>query len=683
MTPKYPATIILLVLLILTSAFTVQAQENKFNLMPVPSEIKIGKGHFLLDSTFAACVTGTADPRIHNAASRFLRRLANRTGLFIQQDFVIPREKNKHSVLFIQVERPGRLIVGEDESYTLKIEDDEIIVSAVTDLGAMHGLETLLQLLKGNSEGYFFPEVEIKDAPRFPWRGLMIDVSRHFFPLDLIRRNLDAMAAVKMNVFHWHLSDDQGIRVESKVYPKLHELGSDGIYYTQEEIKALVKYAADRGIRVIPEFDVPGHSSAFLTAYPEFASAPGPYKIERRWGIFDPTFDPTIEKTYEFFDRFFGEMTSLFPDEYFHIGGDENNGRQWDNNKNIQKFMKDNNIKDNHELQAYFNKRLVDILNKYNKKMVGWDEILNPDMPKNILIQSWRGIKSLAESARHGYQGILSNGYYIDLVQPASFHYLNDPIPDSLNLSAEEKKFILGGEATSWAELVTLETVESRIWPRTAVIAERLWSPAYVRDVDDMYKRLERMSFLLEEHGLLHQKNYEMMLRRLTDNHDIKALKTIADILEPVKIYNRHFQGKVHVQHSPYTRTVDAARPESMTAREFNLLVDKYIQTKDAPVLDILRGMLIKWESNHAELVKLMEVSPIIKELEPHSLNLVKLSRTALDALDLMTSNRLPSNEWLEQSKLAIENAKKPHGQTEFAITGAVEKLLKHNGWIK
>lgn len=683
MTPKYPATIILLVLLILTSAFTVQAQENKINLMPVPSEIKIGKGHFLLDSTFAACVTGTADPRIHNAASRFLRRLANRTGLFIQQDFVIPREKNKHSVLFIQVERPGRLIVGEDESYTLKIEDDEIIVSAVTDLGAMHGLETLLQLLKGNSEGYFFPEVEIKDAPRFPWRGLMIDVSRHFFPLDLIRRNLDAMAAVKMNVFHWHLSDDQGIRVESKVYPKLHELGSDGIYYTQEEIKALVKYAADRGIRVIPEFDVPGHSSAFLTAYPEFASAPGPYKIERRWGIFDPTFDPTIEKTYEFFDRFFGEMTSLFPDEYFHIGGDENNGRQWDNNKNIQKFMKDNNIKDNHELQAYFNKRLVDILNRYNKKMVGWDEILNPDMPKNILIQSWRGIKSLAESARHGYQGILSNGYYIDLVQPASFHYLNDPIPDSLNLSAEEKKFILGGEATSWAELVTLETVESRIWPRTAVIAERLWSPAYVRDVDDMYKRLERMSFLLEEHGLLHQKNYEMMLRRLTDNHDIKALKTIADILEPVKIYNRHFQGKVHVQHSPYTRTVDAARPESMTAREFNLLVDKYIQTKDAPVLDILRGMLIKWESNHAELVKLMEVSPIIKELEPHSLNLVKLSRTALDALDLMTSNRLPSNEWLEQSKLAIENAKKPHGQTEFAITGAVEKLLKHNGWIK
>jgi len=683
MTPKYPATIILLVLLILTSAFTVQAQENKFNLMPVPSEIKIGKGHFLLDSTFAACVTGTADPRIHNAASRFLRRLANRTGLFIQQDFVIPREKNKHSVLFIQVERPGRLIVGEDESYTLKIEDDEIIVSAVTDLGAMHGLETLLQLLKGDSEGYFFPEVEIKDAPRFPWRGLMIDVSRHFFPLDLIRRNLDAMAAVKMNAFHWHLSDDQGIRVESKVYPKLHELGSDGIYYTQEEIKALVKYAADRGIRVIPEFDVPGHSSAFLTAYPEFASAPGPYKIERRWGIFDPTFDPTIEKTYEFFDRFFGEMTSLFPDEYFHIGGDENNGRQWDNNKNIQKFMKDNNIKDNHELQAYFNKRLVDILNKYNKKMVGWDEILNPDMPKNILIQSWRGIKSLAESARHGYQGILSNGYYIDLVQPASFHYLNDPIPDSLNLSAEEKKFILGGEATSWAELVTLETVESRIWPRTAVIAERLWSPAYVRDVDDMYKRLERMSFLLEEHGLLHQKNYEMMLRRLTDNHDIKALKTIADILEPVKIYNRHFQGKVHVQHSPYTRTVDAARPESMTAREFNLLVDKYIQTKDAPVLDILRGMLIKWESNHAELVKLMEVSPIIKELEPHSLNLVKLSRTALDALDLMTSNRLPSNEWLEQSKLAIENAKKPHGQTEFAITGAVEKLLKHNGWIK
>ena len=674
---KKTVGLVLLFWLIITGLMIPQTPEKSLTLMPYPQNVKLGEDHFLLDKDFKAEISGITDTKIYAATTRFIRRLSNRTGLFFPQDFIVPGADVSDAKLVVNVRRPGKLVLHEDESYTLVITDDEIEINAETDFGAMYGLETLLQLLKADEVGYYFPEIEIKDAPRFPWRGLMIDVSRHFFPLDVIKRNIDGLAAVKMNVFHWHLSDDQGIRVESKIFPKLHELGSDGFYYTQEEIKGIVKYAGDRGIRVIPEFDVPGHSTAYLVAYPELASGPGPFKIERNWGIFDPTFDPTNEKTYEFLDKFFGEMTTLFPDEYFHIGGDENNGKQWDSNKKIQSFMKENKIKDNHELQAYFNKRLIEILKKYNKKMVGWDEILNPDMPKNIVIQSWRGIKSLGESARLGYNGILSNNYYLDLMHPASFHYLNDPLPDSLNLTEKEKSLILGGEATSWAELVTFETVEARIWPRNAVIAERLWSPANIRDVDYMYDRLPYISFLLEEHGLLHIKNYEMMLRRLTNNQDITALQTLVDVLTQVKNYDRHFQGVIHRSFSPYTRVVDAARSESMIARDFSLLVNEYVSTKNSDLFLKMKMHLLKWANNHKRLSGTIAVSPILKEIEPHSINLANLSLIAVEAIELMKTHRLPSNEWLEKSKTALQEAKKPYGQTEIMVVSAIEKLLK------
>ena len=194
----------------------------------------------------------------------------------------------------------------------------------------------------------------------------------------------------------------------------------------------------------------------------------------------------------------FSEMATLFPDEYFHIGGDENNGNQWDGNESIQEFMEENGIENNHELQVYFNKRVLEILTKQNKKMIGWDEILVPGIPKSVLIQSWQGQESLVESAREGYKGILSNGYYIDLMQPASDHYLNDPIPVDSPLSNEEKRNILGGETTMWSEFVTEETVDSRIWPRTAAIAERFWSSQSINDIDDMYERMNRISYLFK-----------------------------------------------------------------------------------------------------------------------------------------------------------------------------------------
>ncbi|MEN8191458.1 MAG: family 20 glycosylhydrolase [Bacteroidota bacterium] len=649
---------------------------SDINVMPYPKEVKLNTGKFRLDTNFTVSVKNQ-DEIFFSAASRFIGRLDSRTGLFLNQDCISSKDETVDSKMEIKFNESVNVELNINESYKLVITESKVSLSAETTIGALYGIETLLQLVMIDKEGYYFPTIEIFDEPRFPWRGLLIDVGRQFLPIDVLKRNIDGMLSAKMNVLHLHLSEDQGFRIESKVYPKLHELGSDGLYYTQAEIKEIVRYASERGIRVIPEFDIPGHATSWFVGYPELASAQGPYTIERNWGVKDPTMDPTKEKTYEFLENLFTEITPLFPDPYFHIGGDENNGKQWDKNESIQEFMKENDIADNHELQAYFNKRVLEILTKLNKKMIGWDEILVPGIPKTIMIQSWRGHESLVQSAREGYKGILSNGYYIDLVQPASFHYLNDPIPVDSPLSDEEKKNILGGEATSWGELVTYETVDSRIWPRTAAIAERLWSDQSVNDIDDMYERIDRFSFQLEEHGLLHIKNYEMMLRRLTNNQSIDELKILVDVIEPVKIYQRLYQGVKYTQYSPYTRIVDAARPESERARKFNKCVAKYLNSKDTTKENKIKKWLTTWKDNHEKLIPIISNSPIIREIESHSQNLSDISQVGLEAIVLLKQEETAPVKWLDKASALIENAKKPYGQTEIHVIDGIEKLVE------
>jgi hexosaminidase len=651
-------------------------------LLPVPHQIVYTADKFELTEDFTIAVEGKCHERLYKNATRLLRRLAGRTGLFFPQDFVTNEKPgNKDSADFvITVKRPGKVKLYEDESYRLSITNKKISLDAETDIGALRGLETFLQLLNADQEGYYFPGVDITDAPRFPWRGLLLDVSRHYMPLEVIKRNLEGMAAVKMNVFHWHLADDQGFRVECKTFPKLHEMGSDGFYYTREQIREVIAYADNLGIRVMPEFDVPAHTTSWFVGYPELASAPGPYTIERYWGIKDPVMDPTRKQTYAFLNKFFKEMAALFPDEYMHIGGDENNGKHWDANQDIQKYMQKHKIEDNHALQSHFNRRVLKILNKYGKKMIGWDEIFQPDLPNTVVIHSWRGQESLVSAAQQGYKGILSNGYYIDLMQPASFHYLNDPILEDAPLSDEQKKNILGGEATSWGELVSPETVDSRIWPRTAAIAERLWSPQNVRDVEDMYERLEFISFRLEELSLTHRKNYRMMLRRLTNDTDITALKTLVDLLEPVKIYQRHFQGVTYTSYSPLTRVVDAARPESMTARRFGILIDSLIADPGMDGRIIIADMLRKWRNNHKALKETINVSPILREIETLSRDLATISEIGLKAGNYYTSGTKPSDLWLERCLELLEKAKKPRGQAALLIVAPIERLLRAVG---
>ncbi len=660
---------------------TLSANDKKeINVMPIPAKYELLDSKFKLDNNFGFTVKGNVDERLYQYATRVLRRLSGRTGLFFKQDVITKQSANQNNLFVIDCKKSGKVVLGENESYELKINYNIITLNAETDLGIMRGLETFLQLLTNDKDGYYFPSVNIQDNPRFKWRGLMIDVSRHFMPVDVIKRNIDALAMVKMNVLHLHLSDNQSVRVESKLFPQIQQNCTDGEYFTQEQIKDIVLYASNRGIRVIPEFDIPWHSTAWFAALPKLASAPGPYTLERNWGVFDPVFNPAIEETYDFFDKFFGEMVKLFPDEYFHIGGDEGTPKHWSENTQIQAFMKKNNIPDIQAMHNYFNLRILKILTKYNKKMVGWDEILQPGMPTNIVIQSWRGQQSLFESAKKGYMGILSAGYYIDLIQSAEFHYLNNPVPDSVKLQPAELDRILGGEATMWAELVTPENEDSRIWPRTAVIAERFWSPSSVNDINSMYQRMDRINFLLEEVGICSIKNQEMMLRRLCNNNNTKALKTLIDVIEPVKGYTRHSQGVKYTTYTPYTRVVDAAFPDVKTARDFRNKVDEYLITKNIDILKDLTNLLTTLKNNHLEIKNLISLSPILKEIEPLSLNLSKLSLAGLDVINILENGQKLSASAKSEMLKTVENSKKPYGQTEIMIVSAVEKLINEAG---
>lgn len=664
--------LIALALTVSTFALNTQAQ-----LMPVPYSSQTGNGQLIITTDFTVSVTGHPAGFVYDRADDFLRRLAGRTGLFIRQERI--REgmiTPANPTLVIQCDKPGELALGMDESYTLDITPSGIRLNSASSYGALHGLETLLQLIKPDSDSYNFAVAKIIDKPRFPWRGLLIDPARHWLPMEVILRNIDAMAAVKMNVLHLHLTEDQGFRIESKVFPRLHELGGEGHYYTQNQMKEIIKYAGDRGIRVVPEFDIPGHATSWLVGYPELATVQKDYHIEREWGVMNPVMDPTKEYTYKFLDAFFTEMSALFPDAYMHIGGDENNGKHWNQSEHIRQFKKEHGIKDNHELQALFNKRLYEILSRNGKQMVGWDEIRHPDIPKNVVIQSWRGPKGLAAAAKAGYPVMLSNGYYIDLIQPASFHYLNDPLPDDIDLTLEQKKLVLGGEATMWGEQVTPETIDSRIWPRTAVIAERLWSRKDVRDVKSMYERMDIISLQLEELGLTHEKNYGMMLRRLCGSFEVSSLRTLADVCEPVKRYRRNALSDVNAL-MPYTRFVDAARPDAPVARKFNLAISEWLNGgADTQYVSQISNQLNGWYNNQNHLSVLIEKMPVLHEIKPLADNLQKLAFIGLQALKYRQNHAKAPEQWIDYALKVCKEARTPYGEAELMIIDGIVELI-------
>ncbi|HEX4786104.1 MAG TPA: family 20 glycosylhydrolase [Candidatus Sulfotelmatobacter sp.] len=644
-------------------------------LMPQPSELEVQQERLGITASFSVAVDRFRDARLESAITRTVRRIENRTGISIPP---VPADGTS-ATLIISVEKAGETIqsVDEDEAYSLEVTSANAHIRAATVVGAMHGLATLEQLIQSNANGYFIPAVQIHDTPRFRWRGLMIDCGRHFIPVDVLKRTLDGMASVKLNVFHWHLSEDQGFRIESKAFPKLTELGSDGLFYTQEQAREIVVYARDRGIRVVPEFDMPGHTSAWFVGYPDLASAPGPFHIERKFGVFDPVMDPTRESTYKFLDTFLGEMAAIFPDHFMHIGGDENNGVEWKANPRIQSFMREHKLNDTAALQNYFNQRLLKILEKHGKHMVGWDEILTPDLPKDIMVQSWRGFDSLAAGARNGYNGILSAGYYLNLMSPAEAHYAVDPLPANTDLSPEQQARILGGEACMWEEQTSGLDIDSRIWPRTAVIAERLWSSRSVNDVDDMYRRLEIESLRLETFGLTHISQEGVSLRQLSGTRQIAPLHILASILEPVP-----FDQRAHQQHAnqltPLDLLVDALPPDPPSRHDFESLMRAYLQNPAARTSEQtdLTAEFKSWISAEPGILRLMTGAPLLAQAEPRAQQLTELGMLGLEAVSYLSSGTPAAGGWKAAKLAALDDAEKPQALVRFTVTKPLRDLV-------
>jgi hexosaminidase len=676
--------------------------ETPISLMPLPKEVSTQPGAVAITGAFGVAVSGpgASDARVQHAIARLAARLARQTGIPIPH---IAPVSEKDAVMIITVAdkgHDGAPQLGDNEKYSLTVAGNQIKLEAEAPPGVLRGMETLLQLVRetptsaGGAGGYSIPNVVIHDEPRFPWRGLSFDVSRHFVPVDVVKHTIDGIAAVKLNVLHWHLSDDEGFRVESKKFPKLQELGADGMFYTQAEIRQVVAYAADRGIRVVPEFDMPGHSTSWLAAYPELGTTAGPFHVihDHEEGA-TAAMDPTKESTYEFLDAFIGEMAALFPDEYFHVGGDEVSPKQWLGSPHVKTFMQEHKMANTEALQAYFSKRILDMVTKHGKHMVGWDEILNPELPKTAVIQSWRGQASLWSAAKDGYQGILSANYYLDLCYPASYHYSIDPMkaPGSptggaigkgpapgtpANLTPDQAKLVLGGEATTWEELASVEMLDARLWPRLAAIAERFWSPESTVDVASMYRRLKVTSEWLEYSGFYDSWNSVLMRQRLAGPYPQHPLDVLASLVEPTKGYSRHAQR--YGIFSPLNRLSFAIAPESDVAREFRNAVEQYLATpKDKRSSSELRAHLAMWGQAAKDVKPMLENESVLTENLPVADGVEKLCAAGLEAFSYLDDTNHAPTDWKKKAQARIDPfVDKRFGDLLIQIAPGIQMLV-------
>ncbi len=666
----------------------VTVARSPLTVMPLPLHVTPGNGQFLLDGGFDMIFTGYTEPRLERAKQRFFETLMSSTGL---RRWPPSAEKPPQFVVETKAASAPVQQLGEDESYRIEVSPTRVLLSAPNPLGVLRGLQTFLQMVHPTPQGFAVPSVTIEDKPRFPWRGLMIDSGRHFIPLDVIRQNLDAMEAVKLNLLHWHLSEDQGFRVESKLYPKLQGMGSDGQFYTQDEVRGIIAYARDRGIRVMPEFEMPSHANSLYVGYPELADGKGPYHLKRKFGekwgrerkpYEDSSMDPTRESTYIFLDRFLGEMAALFPDTYLHVGGDaEDAVTAWATNPHIQQYMRDHGFQDSAALQVYFTSRLQKLVAKHHKIMVGWDEVLQPNTPKDVVIQSWRGLDSLAVAVGRGNRGILSWGYYLDLNEPASRHYSVDPLQGAIGkLTPRQQASVLGGETAMWTEYVTPETIDGRIWPRAAAVAERLWSSQNTTDIDSMYFRLAILSQYLTYRGLPYKATREWTLQRMIGDADVAPLNVLASVVEPPQGFPREGV-RAYTVFTPLNHLSDVIPAEAAQARNFRSLASRIAAGKATSAdLQLTRQWLTLWRDNDAALQPLLPRSLLTAELEPVSQNLSQIAQIGLQALNSLEQHR-PIKDSVQNTGMAsLKAMEKPIAELTIGIIPGVETLVHAAG---
>jgi len=635
--------------------------------MPLPAHVEYGQGEFPIDGSFGVVLMGHKEPRLERARQRFLDTLSRETGIPLWRQAAVNEAR-----FMIRTTGPSAAVqeLGEDETYRLEISGTNVQLTAPNPLGVLRGLQTFLQLVRVTPKGFSVPVVVIDDKPRFPWRGLLIDSGHRFVPLADVKRNLEGMEAVKLNVFHWRFADNLGFHIESKKFPRLQEKGSGGFYYSQDEVREVIAYARDRGIRVVPEFDMPCHTTSWFLGYPELSSGKDPKNSS--------AIDPSRESTYKFLAGFIGEMATLFPDAYFHTGGDECDVKEWEDNPRIHEFMRSHSIADGAALQAVFTARIQKIVAEHKKIMMGWDEVLRPDTPKEVVIHSWRGPGSLVEAAKNGNRGVLSSGYYLDLNQSAAEHYLVDPLGEAAaTLTTDKKARILGGEAAMWTDIVSHENMDNRIWPRTAAIAERLWSPEQLRDVGSMYSRLAVVSQKLGYYGLRHRLITEDMLERMTGEANPEPLRILAAVVQPPRMYERQ-DLRAFRDFTPINRLDDAVPPESDLAREFQEIAKRIASGTATPQQwQQARQWLLLWRDNDAKLEPLLAQSFLTQDLTPVSRNLSEVAKIGLQALDDLHENRVVNSEVRQRNIDFLKSAAKPQAVLLLVVAPSVESLVQ------
>jgi len=501
--------------------------EQDFNIIPKPHSLEFFNGRFMVDSNTQ--IIGGEELQEEGNYLAHLLQAATAEEIEFKTGF-----SDIKGTILLKLNDS----IENDEGYILQVNFDRITISGKTSRGVFYGIQTLRQLMpatiengKGKVSGLYIPAVLIKDKPRFSYRGMHLDVSRHFFSIAFIKKYIDLIAMHKMNTFHWHLTDDQGWRIEINKYPRLTEVGAYrngtaiglagtknapytydntkyGGYYTQEDIRNVVAYAKTRHITIIPEIELPGHSLAALTAYPEFGSTKGPFEVAKRWGIFTEIYAPT-EDTFEFLEDVLTEVIDLFPGKYIHIGGDEALKKEWEESNYAQKLIREKGLKDEHGLQSYFIGRIEKFLNSKGRDIIGWDEILEGGLASNATVMSWRGNEGGIAAAKQHHNVIMTPGThcYFDYYQVGGEAqkkekltgservltvekvYSFEPIPSEL--THKENKYILGAQGNVWTEYMkTSDHVEYMILPRMSALSEVVWSSKESRNWQDFNKRL-------------------------------------------------------------------------------------------------------------------------------------------------------------------------------------------------
>ena len=511
------------------SMLSAHAADANYNVVPLPKSVVMAKGlPFNLTNATTIVYEGTNPEMKRNA--RFLSE-------YIQQasgikTAVLDKRDKKAAAIVLTIDPK----VAGAEAYRLSVNNKQVTIAASTPAGVFYGIQTLRKSLpvQTTGEAITLPAVTVADAPRFGYRGMMLDCARHFFPLSFVKKFIDILAMHTMNVFHWHLTEDQGWRLEIKSHPELtakssmrsgtvigHNATVDdsiphGGFYTQQEAREIVEYARQRHITVIPEIDMPGHMLAALAAYPELGCTGGPYEVGHRWGVYKDVLCLGKESTYKFVQDVIDEVVEIFPAKYFHIGGDESPTVMWEKCPKCLQKAKDENTDIKH-LQQYFTNRVEKYLNSKGKSIIGWDEILEGKINQSATIMSWRGVEPGLKAAKQGHDVIMtpSSHVYFDHYQakdtkhepdaiggcsPVEKVYSYEPLPDTL--SAEAKNRIKGVQANLWTEYIPFTTqAEYMVLPRMAALAEVQWTPVAKKNFDDFSKRALRLSDLYDRYG--------------------------------------------------------------------------------------------------------------------------------------------------------------------------------------